>query len=84
MNRTLFLLTHFLILPIIVAGTAAFLPEKIRMEFFGKYVMWTILIVFPLSSFLRMRYLKYTEKEMLKSIVPFWGEKLKWRQFSDK
>lgn len=74
MNRTIYWIA-ILVSPVLIAGVSLIMPKETQMDFFTKALLYSIIFYIPLITFFRMRYLKFNYKQMLLSMVPFYGAK---------
>ncbi len=73
MNRIVYLIVLFV--PFIVLGS--FYPHK-----FPTHILpYLVIFYIPTVTILRMKYLKYSWKEIFKSFIPFYGVKYRFRVF---
>jgi hypothetical protein len=78
----------FILLPaMLIGGISGYLAKSTSQlqgqDFFSKAFPYLVIFYYPVLAFLRMRYLKFTHREMLLSFVPFWGSKYRNRVLFD-
>jgi hypothetical protein len=80
MNRTLFYIG--LILPFSVLGLA--MRFAIGFEAGIKVLQYLIAFYLPVLTFIRMRYIGLSYKQMLTTFIPIYGLKHRYRVFTEK
>lgn len=80
MNRITFYLG--LVIPFFALGFA--MRSTISFELGIKIFQYLIIFYLPTLTFIRMKYLGLTFKEMLLALVPFYGIKYRYKVFTEK
>jgi hypothetical protein len=87
MSRTIFWIS-LIFCPVIVGSMSIIISKTSSQEeaqtFFLLAIQYGALVYIPFVCVLRMCYLKFTLKEMLTTIVPIYGAKLRHRVYYDK
>lgn len=86
MTRTKYWLS-ILLIPLVTGLISGYIArtdsESAALAFLSQAIMYYIAFGIPLIQFLRMRHLKFTWKEMLRSLVPFNRTKYRTRILFD-
>lgn len=73
-------LVYYLLIISPFAIVGAFLgANDIELTESPKYFSWIVMVYIPIVAIARMKYMGYTKKEMLMSIIPFYGIKYRFR-----
>ena len=76
MNRTIYFIV--LLLPFAILGSL--FPTN----FSSDILPYLIIFYIPVISILRMKFVKFTWIEILKSMIPFYGLKYRFKVFTEK